>query len=201
MDSIKKVFKENEKIKNSFGLLVDNTRKDLKVNSNEIEFTNNVYIRAIGSASSVRGANWKGIRPTVVICDDYQDEKDVLTEEARDKKYNRWTKEIEQVVDKAVYRNGSKIKAATKIISIGTVLHMDCLVSRLSRNKEYKTILKRAIILGPDETVEDIFDSELWLQCKKLYYNDKDYNSKETAYNFYLDNKEAMKFNVLWPEK
>ena len=201
LDSIKKTFKENDKIIKCFGYLIDPNRKDLKVNANEIEFTNNVYIRAVGSASSVRGANWKGIRPTVVICDDYQDEKDILTDEAKEKKYNRWTKEIEQVGDKAVYRNGKKIKSATKIISIGTVLSNDCLVSRLSRNKDYKTIIKRAILLAPEETVEDIFEAPLWVECKKIYYNDKDSNSRITAENFYKQHKKEMQFKVLWPEK
>lgn len=198
VDSIKKIFKENKKIIDNFGLLIS---KKLKVNANEIEFANGMYIRAVGSASSVRGANFKGVRPTVVIADDYQDEKDIITEDSREKKYNRWTKEIEQVGDKAVYRNGKKIKSATKIISIGTVLHIDCLMSKLSRNRDYKTILKRAIILKPDQTVEDVFESDLWLQCKKLYFNDKDKDSKKTAKQFYKDNKEKMKFKVLWEEK
>lgn len=199
VDTIKKVFKENTFIIQNFGELID--AKSFKVNANEIEFTNGMYIRAVGSATSVRGANFKGIRPTVVIADDYQDERDILTEDARNKKYNRWTKEIEQVGDKAVYRNGTKIKTATKIIAIGTVLHIDCLMSKLSRNNDYKTIIKRAIILGPDETVDDIFESDLWLQCKKLYFNDKDDDSKETARQFYEDNYDFMQFPVLWEEK
>lgn len=199
VDSIKKIFKENKLIISSFGELINN--KKFKVNANEIEFTNGMYIRAVGSSSSVRGANFKGVRPTVVIADDYQDERDILTDDARDKKYNRWTKEIEQVGDKAVFRNGKKVKSATKIINIGTVLHIDCLVSRLARNKDYFTMLRRAIILEANQTVEDIFESKLWLKCKKLYFNDKDENSKETAKKFYDDNKAAMKFPILWEEK
>jgi predicted phage terminase large subunit-like protein len=199
IDSIKKVITENKKIIDNFGLLID--KKHYKVNSNEIEFTNGTYIRAVGSASSVRGANYKGIRPQVVLLDDFQDEKDILTEEAREKKWNKFCKEIEKVGDTAVYRNGKKVKAATKIISIGTVLHNDCLISRLTRNKDYYTVLKRAILLQPDETVEDILESDLWLQCKKLYFNDKDTNAKETARQFYLDNEYNMKFSVLWEEK
>nr|WP_321027000.1 terminase [Clostridium neonatale]DAW05967.1 MAG TPA: Large Terminase [Caudoviricetes sp.] len=199
VDSIKKVFKENKKIIDVFGSLID--RRKFKVNANEIEFSNGMYIRAVGSATSVRGANFKGVRPTVVIADDYQDEKDILTDDAREKKYNRWTKEMEQVGDKAVYRNGKMIKSATKIIAIGTVLHLDCLMSRLSRNKDYKTILKRAIILKDNETVEDIFESDLWLECKKLYFNDKDIDSKETAREFYKKHYSDMKFSTLWEEK
>lgn len=199
VDSIKKVFNENKRIINNFGKLID--RKKFKVNANEIEFANGMYIRAVGSASSVRGANFKGIRPTVVIADDYQDEKDILTEETREKKYNRWTKEIEQVGDKAVYRKGKKIKAATKIVSIGTVLHTDCLMSRLSRNRDYHTILKRAIILEEGQTVDDIFNSTLWRECKKIYFNDSIENSRKAAENFYNEHKVEMHFNVLWEEK
>ena len=73
----------------------------------------------MGSGTSVRGSNWHGIRPSVFIGDDFQDVKNILTDAARDKQYNKWTTEIEQVGDKAVYRNGKKIKVATKIIAIG----------------------------------------------------------------------------------
>ncbi|MCX0394601.1 terminase [Clostridium perfringens] len=199
VDSIKKVFNENQRVISTFGKLID--RKNFKVNANEIEFSNGMYIRAVGSASSVRGANFKGIRPTVVIADDYQDEKDILTEETREKKYNRWTKEIEQVGDKAVYRKGKKIKAATKIVSIGTVLHIDCLMSRLSRNRDYHTILKRAIILEEGQTVDDIFNSNLWRECKKIYFNDLLEDSKKEAEKYYKQHEEEMRFNVLWAEK
>lgn len=199
VDSIKKVFNENQRIISTFGKLID--KKKFKVNANEIEFTNGMYIRAVGSASSVRGANFKGIRPTTVIADDYQDEKDILTEETIEKKYNRWTKEIEQVGDKAVYRKGKKIKAATKIVSIGTVLHIDCLMSRLSRNRDYHTILKRAIILEEGQTVDDIFNSDLWRKCKKIYFNDSLEDSKKEAEKYYKQHEEEMRFNVLWGEK
>lgn len=199
LDSIKKIFLENEMIKEEFGCLIDG--RNYKVNSNEIEFTNNTYIRSVGSASSVRGANWKGTRPTVVICDDYQSEVDILTDEARDKKYNRWTKEVEKVGDTAVYRNNVKIKSATKIISIGTVLHKDCLISRLSRNKDYFTVLKRAIILSDNQTVEDIFESDLWLKCKRLYFDDSDQDAKFTARVFYENNMSEMKYPTLWEDK
>ncbi|MDU2290972.1 MAG: terminase [Clostridium celatum] len=199
VDTIKKVFTENKIIIDNFGKLIQ--KKGYTVNSNEIEFTNGMYIRAVGSGTSVRGANFKGVRPTTVIADDFQDEKNILTDDAREKVYNKWTKEIEQVGDKAVYRKGEKIKSATKIICIGTTLHINCLISRLSRNNDYYTLLKRAIILEENQTVEDIFDSNLWLECKRLYFNDKDENPKQTAKNFYEKHKEEMKFEVLWEEK
>lgn len=208
LDSIKKVFNDNKKIIKVFGKLIQ--PKGIKengerytVNANEVEFSNGTYIKTVGSGTSVRGANWGGIRPTVFIGDDFQDEKNILTDAARDKQYSKWTKEIEEVGDKAVYRNGKKIKSATKIIAIGTVLHIDCLMSRLSRNNDYYTILRQAIVLENNQTVEDIFESPLWQQCHDIYFDEK-FNKeerKEKAYKFYLDNKEKMSFKTWWPEK
>ena len=131
-------------------------------------------MRVVGSGTSVRGANFKGTRPTVVIVDDYQSEIDIVTEDARNKKYDRFIKEVEQVGDKAVFRNGKKIKSATKIIAIGTILHLDCLMSKLSRNADYLTVIRQAIMLEKGQTVEELFDSELWRECKDiLFYADR----------------------------
>ncbi|CUU47327.1 terminase [Clostridium beijerinckii] len=208
LDSIKKVFNENQKIIKNFGKLIDikavkANGERYTVNANEVEFTNGTYIRTVGSGTSVRGSNWGGIRPTVFIGDDFQDEKNILTDAAREKQYSKWTKEVEEVGDKAVYRNGKKIKAATKIIAIGTVLHIDCLMSKLSRNGDYYTILRRAIILETDQTVEDIFENGLWLQCHDIYFDEKlnKEERKEKAKQFYEDHKEEMQFETWWPEK
>lgn len=207
LSSIKKEFLENKLIIDSFGLLIDlkghkpGSRDYYKVNSAEIEFTNNTYIRAVGSATSVRGANWGGCRPTVVIADDYQSEADIITEDAREKKWNRWCKEVEEVGDTAVFRRGKKIKSATKFVSIGTVLHLDCLISRLSRNRSYYTIKNKAVLLKEGQSIDDIFNSDLWLECKNIYYDDKNLNARLDAQSFYEEHKNEMKYPLLWEEK
>ena len=77
LDSIKVQFNENQLIIKVFGKLID--KKKYTVNANEIEFTNGCYIRAVGSGTSVRGANFKGVRPQVVIADKYNCPKIVET--------------------------------------------------------------------------------------------------------------------------
>ena len=62
-------------------------------------------------------------------------------------------------------------------------------------------MLKRAIILEDNQTVDDIFESDLWVECKKLYFNDKDKNAKFTARLFYENHIDEMKHPVLWEEK
>lgn len=207
LNSIKKEFLENELIKDVFGNLIDlkgkkpNSKDYYKVNSGEIEFTNDTYIRAVGSTTSVRGANWGGVRPTVVIADDYQSEVDIITEDAREKKWNRWCKEVEEVGDTAVFRKGKKVKSATKFVSIGTVLHIDCLISKLSRNRDYHTIINRAVLLEDGQTIDDIFESNLWLECKKIYFDDKIEDPRIQARKFYDKHIDKMKYPLLWEEK
>ena len=207
LNSIKKEFLENELIKDVFGNLIDlkgkkpNSKDYYKVNSGEIEFTNDTYIRAVGSTTSVRGANWGGVRPTAVIADDYQSEVDVITEDAREKKWNRWCKEVEEVGDTAVFRKGKKVKAATKFVSIGTVLHIDCLISKLSRNRDYHTIMNRAVLLEDGQTIDDIFESDLWIKCKKIYFDDKIEDPQIQARKFYEKHIDEMKYPLLWEEK
>ena len=197
ISSIKKEIETNERINNTFGKLIDKSNTALRTNSLQIEFTNTTCLRAIASGTSVRGINWKSVRPTCFIGDDFQAEINILTEDAREKLYNKWTKEVEQCGDTAVYRKGVKVKRATKIVSIGTVLHIDCLISRLSRNNDYKTFLKRAILLEDGQTVDDIFDSPLWVECRNIYLKD----GKELAEEFYRIHYDEMKFPVLWEEK
>jgi hypothetical protein len=195
--SIKKEIETNKLIERTFGKLIDKSNTSLRTNSLQIEFANRTCLRAVASGTSVRGINWKSVRPTCFIGDDFQSEINILTEDSREKLINKWQKEIEQCGDSAVYRKGIKIKKATKIVSIGTVLHIDCLISRLSRNNDYKTFLRRAVILKDDETVDDIFDTPLWIECKNIYLKE----GKEEAEEFYKIHYDEMKFPVLWEEK
>ncbi|KNY24991.1 terminase [Pseudobacteroides cellulosolvens] len=199
MDNIRTVFENNPNIIKTFGKLIDT--KKFTVNSEEIELANGTDIQIVSSGASVRGMNYRGIRPTCFIGDDFQDEADVLTEEASLKKWDKWCKEIEEFGDTATYRDGIKVGKATKILSIGTIMKNNCLISRLCRQKDYKTLLKRAIILEGGQKIEDIFDKDLWLECKRIYFDNKRDNPYQEAKDFYIENKEAMYFPILWEDK
>lgn len=192
---IRKTFEENKYIIRAFGKLIDS--KHYIVNSMEIEFNNGTDLKAISSGSSARGINYQGSRVSVFVGDDFQDENDILTEEAREKKWQKWNNEIEHIGYSAVYRNGKKVKPASKIIYIGTVMHNDCLTSRLLRAKDYKHILKRAIEIN-DVDLDDLFGSGLWGECKKIVYDNKRENPVKDGYDFYLNHKKDMNFPILW---
>lgn len=192
----RQAFEENEYILNTFGELVD-TRKHT-TNKLELELTNKTKIQAISSTSSIRGKKFNGNRPTIIIADDYQGKSDVITQEARDKKYDTWQQDAKYAGDKAVYRNGKKIKMATKFIALGTILHRDCFMSRLLKTKSYRSI-KEKVINHPD--VDELFNTGLWAEFKKRYFNATDQHAEENAKEFYYQNEEAMQFETLWPDK
>lgn len=189
-------FSENPYIIYTFGKLVD--PKQNVVNRLEIELTNDTKLQGLSSTSSLRGKKYHGSRPTIIIADDYQGKADVLTQEARDKKYNTWVQDASYAGDNAVYRDGKKIKPATKFIVIGTVIHKDDLMSRLMKDRSYKHILKRAI---DHSDVDELFNNGLWAEFKRLYFNSSDSDAISTAKEFYYQHESDMQFPVLWPDK
>lgn len=192
----RRAFEENPYIKQTFGELID-TRKHT-VNRLELELTNGTKIQAISSTSSLRGKKFNGNRPSLIIADDYQGKADVLTQEARDKKYDTWQQDALYAGDKAVYRNGKKIKMATKFIVLGTILHRDCFMSRLLKDSTYKHIVQRAILV---DDVDKLFNTGLWAEFKQIRFNPQDPNAEENAKEFYYQHEEEMKYPVLWEDK
>ncbi len=148
VDLVRDTFENNEYIKKCFGELVDKRR--FTVNKLELELANNTKIQAISSTSSMRGKKYstqgKQVRPTLIICDDYINRNDILTQESRDKKFQTFMSDVKFAGDEAVYRDNNKIKKATKIIVINTILHNDDLPSRLEKDNTFKSIKHKAVL-------------------------------------------------------
>lgn len=191
----RQAFEENEYLIAGFGKLIK--PNDYTVNKLELELTNKTKIQALSSTSSMRGKKYAGARPSVIIADDYQGRNDVITQESRDKKYNTWIEDSGFAGDKAVFRDGVKIKPATKFIVLGTVLHRDCLLSRLLKNKDYKHILKRVV----EFDVDTFFHEGLWEEFSKIYFDDKLKDSVSDAREFYYQHEDEMKYKTIWEDK
>jgi hypothetical protein len=192
----RRAFEENPYIKFTFGELID-TRK-YTVNKLELELANKTKIQAISSSSSMRGKKFNGNRPSLIIADDYQSKADVITQEARDKKYDTWQQDSVYAGDKAVYRDSKKIKMATKFIVLGTILHRDCFISRLLKDHSYKHIVEKAILV---DDVDELFTTGLWSEFKKVYFNPKDEHAQENGLEFYYQHEKEMQYPVLWEDK
>ncbi|MED1443039.1 hypothetical protein P4U24_14800 [Aeribacillus composti] len=188
---------QNPYIKFTFGELIQPKKR--VVNKLELELDNDTKIQAYSSGSSVRGTAYissKGrSRPTTIIADDYISEADIITDEAKEKKYNKWLKEVEEAGDKAVYRNGKLIKPATKFIILGTPLAKGDFIDRIKNNPDYK-VFQRSVV---DFDVDEYFENHsLWQQFKKIYFDNKREKSLEDAKKFYFENEEKMRFPTIW---
>ena len=179
----------------TFGELIN---KEFTVNKLELELANRTKIQAISSTSSMRGKKFNGQRPTLIVADDYQAKGDVITQEARDKKYDTWQQDSVYAGDKPVYRNGKKIKMGTKFIVLGTILHKDCFISRLLKDKSYKHIKEKAIEV---DDIDKLFNTGLWSQFKKIYFNPEDKFAEENGKEFYYQHEADMQYPVLWEDK
>lgn len=181
----------------TFGQLV-NPRKRT-VNKLELELDNDTKIQAYSSGSSVRGVSYtssKGrSRPTTILADDYISEADILTDESKEKKYTKWLKEVEEVGEKEVIRDGKLIKSASKFLVLGTPLAKGDFIDRISNNPDYRTFHRSVVPFDVDEYFDE---HKYWQKFRSIYFDNKRDFPLEDAKEFYLEHKDKMEFPTIW---
>jgi hypothetical protein len=205
---IKNTFLENEYIEKAFGKLLDDRDKRYICNSTQLEFTNISFLEAISSSSPMRGRKYDNTRPDLIILDDYQSEDDVRTEEARLKKWKRFSDDVKYASQKALYRAGKIIKKGTTFIAVGTLQHKECFYSRLIKMPTWKFKNKKGVLIDDFineeghkiNGLDNYFETGLWLEFKTLLFNFKNENHLEDAKEFYWWYQTEMQFPMLWSE-
>lgn len=205
---IKNTFLENKYIEEAFGKLLDDKDKRYICNSTQLEFTNKTFIEAIASSSPMRGRKYDNCRPDLIILDDYQSEDDVRTEEARTKKWKRFSDDVKFAVQKPVIRNGKTVKKGTTLIALGTLQHKECFYSRLLKQPTWKFKNKKGVLI--DDFIDSegkkvngldhYFNSGLWKQFKDILFNFKNENHLDDAKEFYWEHEKKMQYPLLWSE-
>lgn len=188
---------ENKYIEDAFGKMLDDGNKDYKCNATQLEFTNRTFVEAISSTSPMRGRKYKNVRPDLIILDDYQSEDDVRTEEAREKKWKRYSDDVKFAKQRPVKRNGKIIKKGTVLMAWGTQQHKECFYSRLLKSSTWKFKKYRGVDI---DNVDEYFNSGLWLEFKNILNNFNNPDHLEDAKEFYYKNESKMQFCKLWPE-
>jgi predicted phage terminase large subunit-like protein len=157
----------------------------------EIITRNGVKITALGSDQKIRGRRYKEFRPTLIIADDMENDCNTESQDQREKLFNWFAK--------AVLNAGNE---KTNIVVIGTILHFDSLLARLTSDADrskWKGMVYRSVISFAAK-------QDLWLRWSRvLNYNEsyKEKEGKEAADLFFKDNDTAMLegSEVLWPEE
>lgn len=185
-------------IVHTFGNLVNPKKRT--VNKLELELDNDTKIMAVSSGSSVRGLSYTtpsgGVfRPMLYLADDYISEADIITEESKTKKYQKWLKEVEEGGDEAVYRKGKLIKPATKFIVLGTPLAKGDFIESIKNNPEYK-VFHRSVV---DFDIDEYFlNHEYWQRFKEILFDHTREDPLIDAKLYYEQHKEDMEFPTIW---
>lgn len=158
LNDIKNELKDNELIHKLFGVpkFIKDAETDMIV-----QLGDNVFrIMAKGSEQSLRGVKWLHRRPDLIICDDMEEDEQVLSKDRREK-FRRWFigALLPMRADKGVIR------------IVGTILHMDSLLENLMPENQLKTKFKGKFLVVED--LKTWADHKLpWLSVKYRAHSD-----------------------------
>ena len=152
--------------------------------SGAIVLNNGVALEAFGTGQRLRGRRHRENRPTLIICDDLQNDSHMQSASAR-RRSRDWF-------------HGTLMKAGTRhtnLINLATALHREALAVELHETPGWTSRIFKAVCSWPD-------NASLWQQWEQLYVDLKNPRSREAAKAFYERRREEMHAGavVLWPE-
>jgi len=190
--------KHNAKLRADFGpLLSERQQENVRDNSEEFIAWEDrdgskrqlTKVEASSTGKALRGRNWQGSRPDLIVCDDLEDGKTNAATEEQRTKLREWFQSV-------VMPLGDPKGEKTAIIYMGTTVHFDALLMRiLYKRSDFTTKVYRALIDPPTR-------GDLWEACRAIYQDHENVNRKADAEAFYTANYDAMNegVRVLWAE-
>lgn len=122
----------NEDMRREFGVAGFETQQKTEI---IVKFDDGARFRILarGAEQKIRGAMWNGMRPDLIVCDDMEDDEQVMNKDRR-LKFQKW---FFRAAKQALSRRG-------RIRVHGTILHEDSLLARLNKNKMWKFLFFKA---------------------------------------------------------
>jgi predicted phage terminase large subunit-like protein len=150
----------------------------------KIGLVNGVMIEAFGTGQRIRGYRFREHRPTLIICDDIQNDAHMASAQQRELS-RRWF-------------YGTLLKAGTRrtnVIHLGTALHADAIAMELLKKPGWQSKVFSAIESWPRHM-------NLWAQWEQIYASLDDPRHAERACEFYRQHQASMDEGalLLWPE-
>jgi predicted phage terminase large subunit-like protein len=152
--------------------------------SGGIRLRNGAIIEAFGTGQRLRGRKRNEHRPTLIICDDLQNDQHSVSASQREKSRN--------------WFHGTLLKAGsdrTNVIHLATALHREAIAVELLHTPGWCSRTFQAIERFPK-------NMSLWKEWEAIYTNVSHANHIADADAFYATNREAMDEEaiVLWEE-
>lgn len=150
-----------------------------------IVLRNGVMIEAFGTGQRLRGRRRMQHRPTLIVCDDLQNDRHIVSVGAREKTRS--------------WFHGTLLKAGTpetNVLNLATALHREAIALELAEKAGWITQRFAAIEEWPDNMT-------LWEEWEGIYVNIERPDAAKEAEEFYIKNRSAMEAGavVLWPER
>lgn len=200
LDWIRDQLKYNKKLRKDFGeLLSPKDQANIQDNNEgfiawERDGESRKQIALLESASvggAIRGRNWNGMRPDLIILDDLEDARpggNASTPEQRSALRDWFTQSVIPLGDPKGKR--------TAFVYMGTTVHHEALLMEVLHNRaDFESKIYRAIINEPKRM-------DLWEECRQIYINRENKNRYDDAKTFYETNKADMDkgVKVLWED-
>ncbi|MGM0836032.1 MAG: hypothetical protein ACQEV7_07735 [Bacillota bacterium] len=197
LEWIKTQLQNNEKLRRDFGPIF-HPKQQMNPRDNSSEFIawedlgegkqrQLTLVQAASSGQALRGRNWNGNRPDLIVCDDLEDKRNTNTEQLR--------QELKDWFSQVVIPLGDPEGKRTAIVFMGTTVHHDSLLINVMKNRsDFESKRFQAIIEPPTR-------ADLWEQCRLIYTNREHKDSAKQAELFYVANRAEMDAGavVLWP--
>jgi len=186
LDNLKDELLDNRELAASYdNLKVGTWNLKPRLRANSIRLPNSVTIEAFGTGQRIRGRRRRANRPTLIVCDDIQNDSHIESARAREKS-RQW---FEGLLLKA----GAK---RTNIIHLATALHREAIGPALMNTPGWISHRFRAIERWPDHM-------DLWRQWEEIYANMDLDDRMVRARDFYNKHRAMMDAGaeILWPEE
>jgi predicted phage terminase large subunit-like protein len=182
LENLKAELLENRRLAEDFP---DSVGRGLVWRDNSIVLCNGVTIEAFGTGQRIRGRRRRQHRPTLIICDDLQNDGHILS--ALQREHSR------------SWFHGMLMKAGTartNIVNLATALHREALAMELHRTPGWISRVFKSIVRWPENT-------SLWQQWEAVYTDRSKRRATIAAREFYHQHRQAMDAGaiVLWPEE
>ena len=152
--------------------------------SGALQLPNGCVIEAYGAGQRLRGRRRREHRPSLIVCDDLQNDGHVASPLQRQASRD--------------WFHGALLKAGdgrTNVLNLATALHRDALAMQLHQSPGWTSALFRSIEQWPQ-------NMDLWGQWEELYADPEDADARGMAWEFFQKNRAAMLAGaeLLWPE-
>ena len=182
LDNIKRELTQNPHLQAAYP---ESAGKGLVWRSGAIALGNSSVIEAFGTGQALRGRRRGAFRPTLIVCDDLQNDAHISSARQRD--------------GSRAWFHATLLKAGTprtNVINLATALHREALAVELLDNPGWISRVFPAIISWPA-------NMPLWEEWETIYADVARDDYRQAARTFYDERRTEMDegAEVLWPEE